>query len=243
MSQVVRRAVDAVRLIREGHIRRVGHSLIARFRSDKVSLGLARDVSVPLAAAPAKVPLEVRPLRPGEALEFLALNANVDAGDAAFALVEQRLLDSDFGTCYVAVNPEGKPCYMQFLFLPQDNPGIRQMWGNSFPTLGVDEALLEGAFTPDAYRGQGIMAHAMARIAEAAKECGARRVMTFVAADNIASLKGCKKAGFFPYLRRTESWRWGQRRITFEPLPEGTPYSFEEAPPNVSAAASPGVNR
>ena len=56
------------------------------------------------------------------------------------------------------------------------------------------------------------------------------RVVTFVADDNIASLKGCKRAGFSPYLRREERWRWFRRTLTFTPLPEGTPYPFDESP-------------
>lgn len=227
MSRLTRRAADAIRLVRQGHIKRVGRSLLTRFGSESLSLGLVRDVSVPFAAPPAKIPLDVRPLRSGEALDFLALDANAHAGDAAFALVEQRLLDARIGTPWVAITSDGKPCYMQFLFTEHDNAGVRGLWGSFFPVLGAGEALLEGAFTPEAYRGQGIMAHAMARIAESATASGVRRVITFVAADNVASLKGCKKAGFAPYIRRTESWRWGHRRITFELLPKGTPYPFD----------------
>jgi hypothetical protein len=40
--------------------------------------------------------------------------------------------------------------------------------------LSPDEALLEGAFTPESHRGQGIMPQAMASIAEKAKDLGAR---------------------------------------------------------------------
>jgi GNAT superfamily N-acetyltransferase len=228
MSRLARRTADAVRLVREGHINRVAQSILTRVGSETLSLGLVRDVSVSFAAPAAKIPLDVRPLRGGEALTFLSLHANANAGDAAFALVERRLLDAGIGTCWVAVTSEGAPCYMQFLLTHRDNPGIRALWGDFFPTLGAAEALLEGAFTPEAYRGQGIMAHAMARIAESATTVGARRVFTFVAADNVPSLKGCKKAGFAPCLRRTEVWRWGRRRVAFEQLPDGTAYPFDE---------------
>ena len=236
MSRLARRTADVLRLVRDGHISRVTHSLRSRLGSESLSLGLVRDVSAPFPAPPAKMPLDVRPLRPGEALNFLSANANARASDAAFALFQRRLLDSGIGTCWVAITPDGDPCYMQFLITQRDNSAIRDFWGNFFPALGTGEALLEGAFTPEAYRGQGIMAHAMARIAESATASGAQRVITFVAADNVASLKGCKKAGFAPYLRRTESWRWGYRRIAFDLLPEGTPYSFDET---ISNAETP----
>ena len=65
------------------------------------------------------------------------------------------------------------------------NPLIRTLSG--FPNLEPDEALLENAFTPVAYRGHGIMSAAMALIAERAADIGARNVLTFVGTDNIAS--------------------------------------------------------
>ena len=78
------------------------------------------------------------------------------------------------------------------------NPFIRTLSG--FPNLEPDEALLENAFTPVAYRGHGIMSAAMALIAERAADIGARNVLTFVGDDNIGSLKGCQRAGFHPHL-------------------------------------------
>ena len=41
---------------------------------------------------------------------------------------------------------------------------------------------------------------AMALIAERADDIGARHVLTFVEQNNIASLKGCQRSGFFPDL-------------------------------------------
>lgn len=51
------------------------------------------------------------------------------------------------------------------------------------------------------------MPAAMAQIAEKGAAVGARYVCTFVGDDNIASLKGCEKAGFSPYLTRTITTR------------------------------------
>jgi GNAT superfamily N-acetyltransferase len=122
-----------------------------------------------------------------------------------------------------AIGPDGKVCYMQWLIASRDNARIRGQWADLFPVLAPDEALLEGAYTGHAYRGQGIMAHAMARIAERASDFGARWVLTFVGERNVASLKGCAKAGFVPYVRRTESWRFMRRRVRFVPLPAQGP--------------------
>jgi RimJ/RimL family protein N-acetyltransferase len=69
------------------------------------------------------------------------------------------------------------------------------------------------------------MAAAMAQIAERARDFGARKVLTFVATDNIASLKGCQRAGFHPHLlhRRTRLGFGLFTRDHFETLPEGDP--------------------
>ena len=89
------------------------------------------------------------------------------------------------------------PCYIEWLIGSTDNHLVRV---GGFPELEADEALLENAYTPAKYRGQGIMSEAMALIAERGREMGARFVLTFVEKDNIPSLKGCQRAGFFPYL-------------------------------------------
>jgi RimJ/RimL family protein N-acetyltransferase len=60
------------------------------------------------------------------------------------------------------------------------------------------------------------MGAAMAQVAERAAELGARWVITFVDEQNEASVKGCLRAGFVPYLRRRESFRLFYRRVSFD---------------------------
>lgn len=219
---------EALRLLADGRSRVVLHAIRTRLRSDTVALGLRRDLTVPFKAPPAKLPLLVRPLEPADDLSML----NVDMADVAPDLVparlaQRRLVEANIPTCWVAIAPDGKVCYMQWLIAPRENDRILAQWSDLFPQLSPDEALLEGAYTDAAYRGQGIMPHAMARIAEQAQAFGARWVNTFVGVGNVASLKGCKKAGFVPYVKRGESWRLLQRGVHFAPLPEGTQYPFD----------------
>ena len=58
----------------------------------------------------------------------------------------------------------------------------------------------------------------MARIAEQASDFGAQHVITFVGHSNVASLKGCERAGFAPYVERRESWFLFRQRVRFLPL-------------------------
>lgn len=214
------------RLLAQGQARFVVRAVETRLRSEVASFGLRRDLMVPHQAPAAKIPLIVRALERGDDLSMLDLERGEPS--TAYGRQAQRLLvAANIPTCWVAIAPAGKVCYMQWLIAPRDNDRVQARWGDLFPRLGPEEALLEGAYTDDAYRGQGIMAHAMSLIADQAREFGGRWVVTFVAKSNIASLKGCKKAGFAPYVERTESWRLLRRRVRFAPLPEGTGYSFD----------------
>src|SRR5580700_9078274 len=161
-------------------------------RAELTRYGLLRDLTHNFAAPGAKIPLAVRPLADrdlAERLEVAWRRAFIEKGArGGFVAIDERT---------------ATPCYVQWLLSPRDNALIKKLGG--FPPLADGEALLENAYTPPAYRGLGVMAAAMAQIAERARDFGSRKVLTFVATDNIASLKGCQRSGFYPHLlhRRT----------------------------------------
>lgn len=217
-----------VTLIRKGHLDVLWLEIRRRLNSNSSAFCLRRDLFVPFQAPAASIPLTVRPLCDSDVAMLLDTNAADIAGEGIYLRMSRRdLLKRDIPTCYVAVTAEKKPCYMQWLIGSSANAQIQSYFKGIFPVLAADEALLEGAFTLEAYRGQRIMPCAMAQIAECGAELGARWVITFVAEDNVPSLKGCKRAGFAPYLVRKEQWRLFRRRLTFTPLPAGTAYPFE----------------
>ena len=217
------RLYELARLIRAGHVRRVSRAVASRLSSRDIAFGLRRDLTVPLSPPTPKLSVVVRPLDPLDALPFLDADAPGIEGVVAFDRVRQRrLLDDGIGTCWVAVAPGGAVCYMQWLIPSSSNDRVQERWPKLFPVLETDEALLEGAYTPEQYRGQGIMAHAMAVIAERAADFGARWVVTFVGTDNVPSLKGCRRAGFTPYVERQERWMLGRRTTRFAPLDSAT---------------------
>jgi len=188
------------------------HPVSSGYREDPLGTGPTD------ACATGKDPLIVRPLRPDDDLSFIAEVPEL-APQAARQRIDQRLLlTADIPTCWIAIDPDGTACYMQWLIAPRDNALVRARWGGLFPELQPDEALLEGAYTADSHRGQGIMSHAMARISERARDLGAQHVITFVGLENVASLKGCERAGFAPYVKRGDSWSLFHRRVRFQPL-------------------------
>ena len=187
------------------------------YRSEWISLGLARDLAVAFPAPAAKVPISIRPLRDADWAVLFDLDApGIATEERQLRANRLELARERTGSPFVAVTAEGEPCYVQWLFTPAENERMRSFFNDVFPRLEPGEMLLEGAFTPEAHRGKGIMPAAMAQIADRAAAMGASRVLTFVTEDNIPSLKGCAKAGFTPYVRRTVRWAGLRRTISFE---------------------------
>lgn len=213
------RAQDVARLVLSGNLKKALWALRYRFHSDSRSLGLRRDLAVRFTPPSAKVPITIRPLAPSDDLSALdPRQPGISSEEMYWRLAQQRLLRSGLETCYVAIDSNGRVCFMQWVIPASENVRLRSTFGNLYPTLGPDEALLEGAFTPDTSRGLGVMSAAMAQIAERAAQSGVRWVITFVDENNVASVKGCLRAGFSPYVTRQERFRWFRRRISFAPV-------------------------
>ncbi len=214
--------------VRSGQVGVVANELRRRLWSDWTHYGLSRDLDDPFVAPNAKIPLEIRALRESDLAKLLGMNADYVSARGPYVRMHRlNFVGEGIGTCYVAATTGDEPCYMQWLMRASENDGIRRYFKGIFPLLDPDVALLEYAFTREDYQGQGIMPAAMARIAEKARTHDARRVITFVDHHNIPALKGCQRAGFRPYLIRVDRWRLFRRRVSFRPLPAGTPYPFE----------------
>ncbi len=200
--------------------------------SDTTSFGLVRDLSVVFPAPEARIPIGVRPLKPEDVPVLFDMTAATSDAEIDNRLQRLSLLEANIPTCYVAVAPDGTPCFTQWLMGPEDNERIGEFFSGGHPQLESDQMLLEHAFTLEAHRGGGVMSSAMWKIVEKAREAGAKQVITFVGVDNTASLKGCKRAGFRPYCFRESRWRFFRRSVTFTPVPPGTLYPFEGARSN-----------
>lgn len=205
----------------DGHLKALIRTIRQWIWSDTLYLGLLRDLSIPHKAPKAKIPLIVRPANEVDREKILAMNQQG-------ILIRHRLLNENMGTCFVALSPEGDPCYLQWILTASENDDIQSFFGPGFlPWLDPDEVLLEGAFTPDKYRGLGIMPDALSQIAHKALDFQAKKAFCFVEAENIPALKGCKRAGFSPYMTRNIRFRMFFRKISFNLLPQGTPFSFD----------------
>ena len=201
-------------LVRQGEIRTAAVSAGANIWATSRAYGLRRDLSVPFTAPEAKVPLTVRPLEERDVPHLM----KPGAGDSAFQLDRQRrLLEAEIQTCWVAVDEDDLPCYMQWLIIPDHNHLVQETFGPEFPPLSSDEVLLEGAFTPARARGQRIGPRAMSLITEQAPP-QARWAWTYVAVDNLAALKLVTRSGYHPASLRRSTWRFLRQNARFEEL-------------------------
>jgi hypothetical protein len=191
-----------------------------RLWSTRRAVGFRRDLEQTFAAPVANLPIRIVELDddtlPAMLDPRLAQASELDVLECAS---RRALWARHFGRCFVALAPDDRPCFLQWLFHHDDNSRLRDHFGDSFPALKPDEALLEGAYTPAAFRGQRIMPAAMALIAERAADQRARYVHTFVGIENMASLKGCVRAGFPPYQWREQRLRLFGRTTSFGSLP------------------------
>lgn len=204
--------------VESGSYRETAKRLGRRVSSSTHAYGLRRDLAEPHETPVAKVPITVRPLVEADVPRILDEHAEVDEAERWERHTRVRLLERGIGRPYVAVDPDDDPCYVQWLFGPDDNAEVRAFFHGIFPTLRAGDALLEGAFTPARHQGRRIMSAGMSMIAEKAADLGARQVLTFVGVDNVASLKGCERAGFRPAIDRYETRRLGRLRVAFRPM-------------------------
>jgi len=203
----VRNSIElATELLHQGQYAALAKKARNLLYEKRTSYGLRRDLDARHVHTKAKIPISIRKLEAADLSSLIPNEEHLGRKERVELASRRRHLDADIPQCYVAVDQrDGSPCYFQWLMGPRQNDNIQHFFGAGwFPILHSDEALLENAYTPKCYRGNGIMSEAMALIAERAADLGCRYVVTFVETDNVPSLKGCQKAGFAPYVVRTE---------------------------------------
>jgi hypothetical protein len=197
------------------------HTLRERLHSRRIAIGVRRDLSVHVPVDPPRIPLVVRELRPDDDLSFIADEPGLSSKAAAERAVQRWLLGSNLPPPTVALDPDGKVCFMAWMLTAKDNEVIRKRWGKLLPQLKPDEAIVEGPFTAESHRGLRVM-HAYNAILDVARESGIRYVMGFIAEGNIAQLKVAEYGEFIPFIKREESWFLFRRRIRFLPVNDAT---------------------
>jgi GNAT superfamily N-acetyltransferase len=143
-------------------------------------------------------------------------------------LLRKGLCDSGVQELYVAYN-DGKAAYSQWLIRAEDQDRLHEHAPGRYDPLEPDEVLLEGAFTFAAFRRMGVMADGMAQLLRIAKEEGASSAITYVAIDNMPSLRGCSNVGFDLDHVRVSVRRFGRRRSVAHDPDDAAELAWAEA--------------
>ncbi|EJZ06974.1 N-acetyltransferase GCN5 [Mycolicibacterium vaccae ATCC 25954] len=189
-----------------------------RFHSTTVSIGISDDLSVPFNAPPAKIPLVVRKLQPGDDLSLVADDPDLPPEVARHRADQRWLLDSDLPAPWVAIDPEGAVCFIAYLFTAEDNPRMQALWGPLAPVLKPGESMVEGIFTSERHRGLGVFMDAGTKILDEARKLGMRSAIGVAGEKNLGTFKVAERAGWTRQFKRVESWRLFRQSVTFEPL-------------------------
>jgi len=207
----------------------------------RVSIGLKRVLSAEAPHYQASLPIKVRELRGSDIPRLLPLNCpELSRPERQEISLRRALASQNVPYCFVAIDTSNeRPCFMQWAFDTLSNEFVNQFFRGRFPRIKTGQALLENAYTPPEYRGRGIMPDAMNQIARILREKSINELITFVDYENTPSLKGCQRAGFYPYLTRRDLslLHFWKRRI-FTPLAESTshnPHSLTSFSPETSS--------
>ena len=215
------------------HVHRLGSGVAVRTVREqvwytKVFLGLRCDLTALPEVRPAKVAIAMEPQAtatyPGFEQERLVARGD----DYLEVLLRIGLCAAGVQTLYAA-EAEGWPVYAQWLVRADDQEVMHDHAPGRYPHLEAGEVLLEGAYTFSRFRRMGAMADGMAQLLRIARDEGATTAFTYVADDNIASLRGCAAVGFVADHVRKSVRRVGLRRSPMQPLDDRSRDAWQSA--------------
>lgn len=173
---------------------------------DWTSYGLMRDLRINNPIKRHSASYTVRPYEQQDLEPLLTRDlANANRLERKDILHRYAHLAENIPTCYVVEDQTiGEPVFIQWLMTERSNDSISRFFKGRFPKLSSNEALLENAYIPKHHRGKGVMVQALLAMSEFATAQGFWWLATFVAKDNLPSLKGCLRAGFYPFAIRRD---------------------------------------
>ncbi len=213
-------ALNPISLLRAAGLSVVFRKALEQTWWTKTFLGLRCDLASLPPIRRAKIDITMRPCNSATFSGFTEELKQVKGLDYIDVFLRKSLCDAGVQTLHLAVGPDGSPAYAQWLVTAADQHLLHSHQPGRYPTLAPDEVLLEGAYTFCRFRRTGVMADGMAQLLRIAKEGGTRVAFTYVAADNIPSLRGCANVGFVPDHVRLNIRRLVRRSSLVQPPDE-----------------------
>jgi len=160
-------------------------------------------------------------MRPAELLSFHGFETEREhaaSSDLKQLLLRERFRLHGVTTLYVAETSRGRPIYCQWLIRPPEMPRMEDCVPDTYEPLGADEVMLEGAYTFTEFRGKKAMSDGMWQLLAIARDEGYASALTYVADDNVPSLRGCAAVGFVPDHAHVSVRRLTRRRTDRLPV-------------------------
>jgi len=206
-----------------GHARNAGFAITVGLLTEQVwwtktFLGLRCDLELLPRVRKARVLTRMEPTSTSLFRGFDQEIAHSRGTSYVELLLRKDLCEADVQELYVA-HSDGQPAYAQWLIRAEDQDRLHRHAPGRYDPLEPDEVLLEGAFTFAAFRRMGVMADGMSQLLRIAASEGATSAITYVAIDNLPSLRGCSNVGFDLDHVRVSVRRLGHRR-TFTHKPD-----------------------
>lgn len=173
------------------------HQLRRQFYSRTIFLGLEKLLGEGASSPPSSDKYRLALASPADIDEFFEKMEH-ETKELRYELLARKwFYECGFHNCYVVRTTDtNELCHVRWMVTSQDNEVIDASFQNRLPRLKKDEVLMENIFTFKEYRAKGITTSIGLQMAEIARKQGFRRIMAYVAEDNIPSLRACKTQGF-----------------------------------------------
>lgn len=205
IGRMARTARAAGMIARYGGMPVLLHQLGRQIYSKAVFVGLEKDLKKENPHVACKISFRLH--RASEMdIDEVIVKAKAEAGDDVHELIQRKWFwDSGFRECYISrTENDNDLCYLQWLVSRADAEAINNGFTGRLPGLRDDEILIENAYTFRQYRGKMIYPAVMTQLAAQARDRGFKRMLVYVREDNMASLRGCDRAGFQAFERVPE---------------------------------------
>lgn len=228
MSIYIEKIKILEKILRSGHLVILLREFRRRLYSEDYTYIIRKDIRSPSISPKIDMPMTFREYTEEDISTLLDIYkpgiSGVDMWDKVRRIF---LVNSGIKKCYVAITHNGTPCHINWLIGPEENEKLQRFYNKGFPELAQDEMLLEGGYTPEEYRGKGVMTFAYLKLPQIGSNNGTRWILSFIRKSNSPSLKAGIRAGFVPYMIRKETWRMFRRKLGYTVLPPGTLYDCE----------------
>jgi hypothetical protein len=173
------------------------HQIYSRSNQVGFTLNL-QETDIPEIEAKIKYTLK---LASKEDMDEVLQKAKSESKDMIQKLIYRKMLYEDgYHNCYIARTADtNEICFMQFTIFPDDDKIVEGKYRNWFPKLKKDEAIIEGAYTFEKFRGNRLHPAITVCQLKICKEMGIQRMLAHVEKDNIASVKGTERVGYVAF--------------------------------------------